>query len=43
LRSEEPSDSYKGVAVKLVVQLKVQSGLGDEGVVDEKTADALNV
>jgi murein L,D-transpeptidase YcbB/YkuD len=42
-RSEEPSGFYKGAAVNLVVQLKVQSGLGDEGVVDEKTADALNV
>jgi hypothetical protein len=42
LRSEEPSGFYKGAAVKLVVQFKVQSGLGDEGIVDEKTADALN-
>ena len=38
LRSEEPSGFYNGVAV----QLKVQFGLGDEGIVDEKTADALN-
>jgi hypothetical protein len=43
LRSEEPSGFYKGAAVNLVVQLKVQSGLGDEAIVDEKTADALNV
>jgi hypothetical protein len=28
--------------VKLVVQLKLQSGLGDEGIVDEQTANALN-
>jgi hypothetical protein len=42
LRSEEPSVFYKGAAVQLVVQLKVRSGLGDEGIVDEKTADALN-
>ena len=43
LRSEEPSRFYKGAAVNLVVQLKVQSGLGDEAIVDDKTADALNV
>jgi murein L,D-transpeptidase YcbB/YkuD len=42
LRSEEPSGFYKGAAVQLVVQLKVRFGLGDEGIVDEKTADALN-
>ena len=41
LRSEEPSGFYRGAAVKLVVQLKVQSGLGDEGIVGERTADAL--
>jgi murein L,D-transpeptidase YcbB/YkuD len=43
LRSEEPSGFYKGAAVQLVEQLKIRSGLGDEGIVDEKTADALNV
>ena len=42
LRSEVPSGFYKGAAVKLVVHLRLQSGLGDEGIVDEKTADALN-
>ena len=42
LRSEEPSGFYKGAAVKLVLQFKLQSGLGDEDIVDEKTADALN-
>ena len=42
LRSEAPSGFYKGAAVTLVVRLKGRSGLGDEGIVDEKTADALN-
>ncbi len=40
--SSARSTSSKAALVKLVVQLKVQSGLGDEGIVDEKTADALN-
>ena len=30
------------VSEVLVMQFKLQSGLGDEGIVDEKTADALN-
>jgi hypothetical protein len=42
LRSEAPSGFYNGAAVKLVVQFKLQSGLGDEGIVDERTADVLN-
>ena len=41
LRSEALSGFYKGAAVKLVVQLRLQSGLADEGIVYEKTADAL--
>jgi hypothetical protein len=42
LRSEAPSGFYKGAAVKLVVQFKLQSGLGNVDTVDEKTANALN-
>ena len=42
LRSEAPSGRFKGAAVTLVVQFKLHPGLGDGGIVDERTANALN-
>ena len=42
LRADAPSGFCKGAAVKLMVQFKLQSGSGDEGIVVERKADALN-